>query len=95
MVGFLQNGEKITQPMVFPRDHSKFPDQPKGMKQVLQEHGLWVDGLTMKCRKVCTVGSADCCAKQLLQLQPDFKEQLSGVMPEGTLQGSPEDQKGV
>ncbi|KAF9780595.1 hypothetical protein BJ322DRAFT_1101413 [Thelephora terrestris] len=29
---FLQDGQRITQPMVFPKDHPKFPDQPKGMR---------------------------------------------------------------
>ena len=74
---FMQNGQKVVQPMVFPKDHREFPDQPKGMKQVLLERGLWVDKLTMKCRQKCSVGSADCCAKRLLELQPDFKEQRS------------------
>ena len=77
---FLRNGQKITQPMVFPKDHPEFPDQPKGMRHVLMERGLWVDKLRMKCRgEKCTTGSVDCCAKRLLDLQPDFKEQHSLV----------------
>lgn len=77
---FLQNGEKITQPMAFPKDHPEFPNQPKGMKQVLLERGLWVEKLRMKCRgEKCAAGSVNCCAKRLLDLQPDFKEQQSLV----------------
>ena len=76
---FMQNGQKVVQLMVFPKDHCEFPDQLKGVKQVLLERCLWVDKLTMKCRQKCSVGSADCCAKRLLELQPDFKEQRSLV----------------
>ena len=65
--------------MVFSVDHHEFPDQPKGMKQVLQERNLWVDGLLMKCRDKCQVGSGKCCAKRLLEVQPDFQEQRSLV----------------
>lgn len=66
--------------MVFPKDHLEFPNEPKGMKQVLLERGLWVDKLPMKCRQEkCTVGSVDCYAKRLLDSQPDFKEQHSLV----------------
>ena len=66
--------------MIFVKDHPKFPNEPKGMKQVLLEHGLWVDGLTLKCcQGECTVGSVDCCTKRMLELQPDFKEQRSLV----------------
>jgi hypothetical protein len=76
---FMQDGRKVVQPMIFPKDHTEFPDQPKGMKQVLLERGLWVDKLLMKCPKKCSVGSVGCCAKQILELQPDFKEQRSLV----------------
>jgi hypothetical protein len=65
--------------MIFPVEHPEFPDLPKGMKQVLQERDLWVDGLKMKCRSKCPVGSANCCAKQLLDAQLDFQEQRSLV----------------
>ena len=76
---FLQNGQRVAQPMVFPTDHREFPDQPKGMKQVLQERNLWVDGLLMKCQDKCRVDSGNCCAKRLLEVQPDFQEQRSLV----------------
>jgi len=35
------SGEKVTQDMNFPADHPKFPDKPKGMKQILTERGLY------------------------------------------------------
>ncbi|KJA16237.1 hypothetical protein HYPSUDRAFT_193377 [Hypholoma sublateritium FD-334 SS-4] len=38
---FIRNGTVVTQKMIFPSDHKEFPDQPKGMKQILIERGLW------------------------------------------------------
>ena len=76
---FMKGGQRVTQPMIFPADHLEFPDQPKGVKWVLQERGLWVNGLKLKCRDRCLVGSSDCCAKRLLEVQPDFQEQCSLV----------------
>ena len=69
---YVQDGKRVIQPMAFPKDHPEFPDQPEGMKQVLLEHGLWAEGLHMKCRDKCTGGSSGCCAKRILELQPDF-----------------------
>ena len=74
---FMHNGEKITQSMIFPQSHPEFPDVPKGMKQVLTEHGLWQDSLWARCKSHCT--SDHCCAKQVLDHQPDFQEQKSLV----------------
>lgn len=77
---FMRNGQKVIQPMTFPKNHPEFPDEPKGIKQVLLERDLWVDKLTMKCcQGKCTTGSVDCCAKRLLERQPDFEEQRSLV----------------
>jgi hypothetical protein len=75
---FIQNGRKVTQMMIFPQDHPEFPDQPKGIKQVLTERGLWINNLHMHC-KTCAPGATSCCAKQILELQPDFKAQRSLV----------------
>lgn len=75
---FMRNGERVIQPMVFPVDHTEFPDQPKGIKAVLIERGLWVEGLLMHCKK-CDPEATDCCARQILNLQPDFAEQHSLV----------------
>lgn len=83
---FMCNGKKIIQPMVFPPDHPQFPGLPKGMQQVLVERGLNRRGLVMSCKKKtdglgekCPPGATDCCAKQILALQPDFQEQKSLV----------------
>ena len=65
--------------MIFPADHPEFPDQPKGMKQALEERGLWIASLLMKCRDKCPTGSVNCCAKHLLEAQLDFREQCSLV----------------
>jgi transposase len=78
---FMHNGCRISQPMVFPIDHPTNPDQPKGIKQVLTEWGLWRQGLLLECKKpkICSVDSIDCCARRLLSQQPDFLEQKSSV----------------
>ena len=78
---FMHDGHRISQPMVFPMDHRTNPDQPKGIKQVLDERGLWRQGLRLDCKKtrICSIDSNDCCARQLLSQQPDFLEQKSSV----------------
>ena len=73
---FIHDGIKIIQPMIFPLDHPQFSDQPKGMKQVLIEHELFHNKLKMKCKE-CT--SNTCCARRILECQPDFKSQRSLV----------------
>ena len=74
---FIHDGQKLDQPMVFPSNHPEFPNQPKGMRQVLIERGLWKDKLCMQCKSDCT--SNLCCVKRILELQPDFKAQRSLV----------------
>jgi len=77
--GWFNNGStKIIQKMIFPPDHPEFPNQPKGMKQVLVERGLWENRLHMQC-KVCPEDGLTCCAKRILERQPDFKSQKSLV----------------
>ncbi|KII87813.1 hypothetical protein PLICRDRAFT_176579 [Plicaturopsis crispa FD-325 SS-3] len=75
---YMRAGEKVTQKMDFPQDHDEFPGMPKGMKQVLVERGLWTNNLRMQC-KTCDPDAKTCCAKRILDLQPDFKEQRSLV----------------
>jgi hypothetical protein len=75
---FTQGSERVTQSMVFPADHPTFPNEPKGIKQVLLERGLWQDSFCMQCKK-CDHNSTACCAKQVIKLQPDFKGQRSLV----------------
>lgn len=86
---FMQGDTKVKQSMVFPQDHPQFPGQPKGMKQVLIERGLFRQGLVMLCRKKnnsdgtqsggCDTTVTDCCACRIIEHQPDFLEQKSLV----------------
>jgi len=75
---FQQNGKRVMQQMNFPANHPEFPDMPKGMKQVLIERGLWKESLRMHCKN-CPIDATSCCAKRILDLQPDFEEQRSLV----------------
>jgi hypothetical protein len=73
------NGKTTSQTMIFPGDHAKYPDQPKGMREVLTERGLWHLNLLMACRSQCAAEATNCCAKRILELQPDFLAQKSRV----------------
>ena len=42
--------DNTLQSMVFPSNHSQYPNEPKGMKQVLIERGLWKEGLKGDCK---------------------------------------------
>lgn len=46
---FIHNRQRVSQLMVFPKNHLKHPGEPKGMKQVLSERGLWQNGLLLIC----------------------------------------------
>src|SRR2546430_1555468 len=74
------------QSMVFPSNHPIFPNQPKGMKQVLIERGLWYDGLIGNCQlcklKIDDITRTECCMKRILSLQEDFKSQKSQIQEE-------------
>lgn len=76
---------KRTQPMCFPPDSEYYPGEPKGARVILQERGLWRDGLILTCqnrpgpsRKECSP-SRDCCAQAILGTQPDFLQQKSQI----------------
>jgi len=44
------------QSMSFSADHAKFPNQPKGLREVLKESGLWEPGLRLHCKdKQCSI----------------------------------------
>ena len=75
------DGVRVSQPMVFPPNHLTFPNQPKGMKAVLQEHGLWCPGMLLICQDEtkCEPTATTCCATQVLEHQPDFLAQKSLV----------------
>jgi hypothetical protein len=51
--------------------------QPKGLQQVLEEHGFDVCKLRAKCSPVCPWENEDCCMARLLSKQDDFTNQLS------------------
>jgi hypothetical protein len=68
--------------------HSMRKKVGKGLKMVLEERGLWRDGMKLECRekwtdsegkehvrKSCVVGVEDCCARRMMESQPDFREQ--------------------
>jgi hypothetical protein len=48
--------------------------QPKGMRIVLQERNLWRDGLRAFCDNDSNENN-DCCARHILEAQPDFLAQ--------------------
>lgn len=74
--GILPNGDP--QEFYWPNNHEKYPQYFKGMRQLLEERDLWRTGLRAQCEGFkCAAGSADCCARQILFCQPDFKNQKS------------------
>ena len=42
---YLQNRQKVVQSMKFPADHAEYPNQPKGIKAILTERGLYQGNL--------------------------------------------------
>ena len=76
---YIRDGQKITQSMIFLTNHSQFPDMAKGMKQVLIERGIDTADLQMECKDKCDVDASSCCAKRILEHQPDFQAQKSLV----------------
>jgi len=78
--GWYWNGqEKIVQPMIFPDGHPRYPNEPKGIKAVLTERGLYQPQLRGKCENKCNANATNCCNKHILELQEDFREQRSLV----------------
>ena len=75
--------ENTLQSMVFSSNHPKYPNKPKGLKQVLTERGLWRDGLHLECQlckgknKTNDPTRIDCCARKIMSLQSDFLAQKS------------------
>jgi len=63
--------------MVFPLDYSNVSlrGEPKGLRVVLSERGLWRAGLHLKCKNGCELGAANCCAVTIMASQPDFIEE--------------------
>jgi len=70
---------EIVQEMCLPPAHLPLLyGEPKGLKIVLEEHGLWQPGLRLECKdqknNLCKNGKA-CCARNVMASQPDFKAQ--------------------
>ena len=72
---FICDGIRIKQDMVYPPDHPYFPDQPKGIKAVLTEWGLWQEQICGKCHSKCDTDAVACCNMHILKSQPDFLAQ--------------------
>lgn len=86
------------QPMVFPDDHPNVSlrGQPKGLKQVLTERGLWggrvpgsgnrsflLECPTSQNRPGCDPSlNGDCCARAVMNKQPDFQGQRGRLQEE-------------
>ena len=70
-------GNGIHQDMCFPDDYSipELRGEPKGLKVILMERGLWFDGMKLKCKNKCEEGKINCCARKTMTNQPDFKAQ--------------------
>jgi hypothetical protein len=64
--------------MIYPPSHPKYPNEPKGIKAVLTEQGLYQMRLHGKCQK-CESGATNCCNKHIFKLQLDFQQQKSLV----------------
>lgn len=72
------------QTMCHPPDHDKFPGCAKGARTILQERGLWRNGLLLTCNNKTTgnkehLSKGDCCAHSILKNQPDLKAQKSQI----------------
>ena len=74
-----ESGERVIQKMVFPPDHPHFPNQAKGMKEVVSEWGIDTKNMIGRCKGRCNLEKPDCCLKRVLELQADFLEQKSLV----------------
>lgn len=62
------------QSFYFPEDHPEMPGWFKGMEVILEERGLWRDGLCAECKDFkCADGAKDCRCRWTLFNQPDFR----------------------
>jgi hypothetical protein len=79
--------DNTPQSMVFPRDHPKYPGEPKGIMQVLNERGLFNPALRLDCDNCQKKLSddpgrhlrTDCCHRRVIATQPDFLAQRPAI----------------
>jgi len=83
---FMEDGIKVLQAMVFSKDNPDYLNEPKGIKFVLSEHGLYQSPLRGKCQSRCDLGATACCNKRILECQHDFQAQKSLVQE--TIEGA-------
>ncbi|KAH9939048.1 uncharacterized protein BXZ73DRAFT_44162 [Epithele typhae] len=79
-----RDGQRVAQLMVFGPDgdaSGNYRNEPRGMKDILMERGLWRQGLLMKCggANKCADDATSCCATRILSVQDDFRKQKSLV----------------
>ena len=77
------SGTHKKQSMVFPAAHEKFPNQPKGLREVLKKRGLWRNRLRLDCKdkqfgnckeidkKCATIVKAQSCQKPKTECSSD------------------------
>ncbi len=70
--------------MIFSEDYSNLTlwKKSKGIKRILQERGLWKEGLSLKysmCKKK-EFQRVDCCVRKIMASQPDFVTQKSAIV---------------
>jgi hypothetical protein len=70
------------QSLYYPNNHPRFPGFFKGMEQILHERGLFPTNHFLKAQcssslAKCPAGQTDCCCRQILYNQLDFKNQKS------------------
>ena len=77
--GRLPSGEQ--QELYFPSDHPKYANMFKGMAQILSERGYNVLNLRAECKGFkCRDLLNNCCCRNILFHQPDFKDQKPALI---------------